>query len=102
MEIIIALIAIAVIGALWYANRKTGFDANQDGKVDAADIKSAVDNTVAVVKETADVNKDGKVDAADVKETATKAKAGAKKATTKAKEAVKKAAGRGRKPKSKA
>lgn len=112
MEIIIALIAVVVLGAIWFANRKTGFDANQDGKVDAADIKVAVEKTVDAVKETADANKDGKVDAADVKvvaetvvaevkETATKAKEVAKKTTAKAKETVKKAANRGRKPKSK-
>jgi FtsZ-interacting cell division protein ZipA len=93
MEIIIALAAIVVIGAIWYANRNTGADVNGDGKVDLADVKAAVEKTVATV---ADANKDGKVDVADVKAVATKAKAAAKKTVaktaTKAKAAVKKAA----------
>jgi Dockerin type I domain len=119
MEIIIALIAIVVLGAIWFANRKTGFDANQDGKVDAADIKVAVEKTVDAVKETADANKDGKIDAADVKvvtekvesvteqaveevkTVAIKTAAKAKSTAINAKETVKKAANRGRKPKSK-
>jgi hypothetical protein len=102
MEILLAIAVVVVVGALIYFNRKSkSFDINNDGKVDAADVKAAVQNAVEGVKATADVNKDGKVDAADVKVVATKAKAGAKKATTKAKETVKKAAGRGRKPKAK-
>jgi hypothetical protein len=92
MEIIIALVAIVVIGAVWYANRGTGADVNQDGKVDLADVKAAVEKTVEVVAEVADANKDGKVDVADVKVVATKAKTTAKKTATKAKAAVKKAA----------
>ena len=96
MEIIIALVAIVVIGAIWYSNRNTGADVNQDGKVDLADAKAAVEKTVEVVAEVADANKDGKVDVADVKVVATKAKAAAKKTVaktaTKAKAAVKKAA----------
>jgi Ca2+-binding EF-hand superfamily protein len=102
MEILLAIAVVVVVGALIYFNRKSkSFDINNDGKVDAADVKAAVQNAVEGVKATADVNKDGKVDAADVKVVATKAKAGAKKATTKAKETVKKAASRGRKPKAK-
>ena len=46
MEIIIALVAIVVIGAIWYSNRNTGVDVNQDGKVDLADAKAAVEKTV--------------------------------------------------------
>ena len=100
MEIIIALVAIVVIGAIWYSNRSTGADVNQDGKVDLADAKAAVEKTVETVTQVADANKDGKVDVADVKVVATKAKAAVKKTATKAvaktatkaKAAVKKAA----------
>jgi hypothetical protein len=92
MEIIIALAAIVVIGAIWYTNRGTGADVNQDGKVDLADAKAAVEKTVEAVVTVADANKDGKVDVADVKVAATKAKTAVKKTATKAKAAVKKAA----------
>jgi preprotein translocase subunit SecF len=88
MEIIIALIAIVVIGAIWYTNRNTGFDANKDGKVDLKDAGVLLEQTVAEVKQTADVNKDGKVDSADVKVVAEKAKTTVKKAAVKAKTAV--------------
>jgi hypothetical protein len=108
MEIIIAIIVVLAGVAFWYSNRKTGADVNQDGKVDLADAKAAVEKTVEVVVQAADVNNDGKVDTADVKVVATKAKAAVKKTVTKtattAKTAVKKAAvkaapKRGRKPK---
>ena len=100
MEILLAIAVAVVIGALIYFNRSAkSLDINNDGKVDLADAKAAVDNTVAGVTAAADVNNDGKVDAADVKEVAKKATTGAKKAATKAKTAVKKATGRGRKPK---
>jgi hypothetical protein len=96
MEIIIALAAIVVIGAIWYSTRSTGADVNQDGKVDLADAKAAVEKTVEAVTQVADANKDGKVDVADVKVVATKAKAAVKKTVAKtaatAKTAVKKAA----------
>ena len=89
MEIIIALIAIVVLGAVWYANRDTGLDANKDGKVDLKDAGVVLEQTakvvVAEVEKKADLNKDGKVDSADakvavetVKKTATKAKAAVK------------------------
>jgi len=103
MEILLAIAVAVVIGALIYFNRNSkGLDVNNDGKVDADDVKAAVQNAVRGVQAAADVNKDGKVDAADVKVAATRAKAGVKKATTKAKETVEKTAARGRKPKSKA
>lgn len=89
MEIIIALFAVAVIGIVWYTNRSTGADVNGDGKVDLADLKAAVENTVVAV---ADVTGDGKVDAADVAAVVVKAKTAAKKTVTKVKTAVKKAA----------
>lgn len=101
MEIVLLAIAAVVIGAFIYYNRSSkGLDVNNDGKVDSADVKAAVQNVVCGVQETADVNKDGKVDAADAVAVKEKAKAGAKKAATKAKETVKKATAR--KPKSKA
>lgn len=100
MEIVLLAIAVVVVGAFIYYNRSSkGLDVNADGKVDAADVKAAVQNVVCGVKETADANKDGKVDAADVKVVKEKVKAGAKKAAVKAKDTVKKAAGR--KPKAK-
>ena len=100
MEIIIALVAVVAVGALIYFNRSAkNLDINNDGKVDLADAKAAVDNTVAGVTAAADVNNDGKVDAEDATVVVEKATTGAKKAATKAKTAVKKATTRGRKPK---
>jgi hypothetical protein len=106
MEIVLVALLVIVVGAFWYYNRSTkSFDVNQDGKVDAADVKAAVQNVVCGVKETADVNKDGKVDAADVKVVAEKATTEVKKAATKTKAAAKKVADKAkasRKPKTKA
>ena len=100
MEIVLALIALAVIGSLIYVNREAkGFDVNRDGKVDLADAKEAVENTVAAAKDLADVNKDGVVDAADAKVIVEKAKTQVKKATSNPKTAAKKATSRGRRPK---
>jgi len=100
MEIIIALVAAVVIGVLIYFNRSAkSLDINNDGKIDLADAKAAVDNTVAGVTAAADVNKDGVVDAADAKVVVEKATAEVKKATEKANTAAKKATTRGRKPK---
>jgi hypothetical protein len=103
MEIVLLAIAVVVIGAFIYYNRSSkGLDVNNDGKVDSADVKAAVQNVVCGAKETADVNKDGKVDAADVKVVTEKVKTVAKKTTAKAKETVKKVAPtRGRKPQAK-
>ena len=87
MEIVIIAVVV-IVGALIYFNRQSkSFDINKDGKVDAADARTAVNNAVQGVKAAADVNKDGKVDAADVKVTATKAKTAVKKAAVKAKSA---------------
>ena len=95
MEIIIALLVLVGLGTVWYYNRNTGFDKNNDGKVDFSDVKPVVENTVQAVvadaQKAADVNKDGKVDVADAKVVAKKAATGAKKAAGKAKTAVKKA-----------
>jgi hypothetical protein len=103
MEIIIAITVVVVVSNLIYFNRSAkSLDINNDGKVDLADVKAAVDNTVAGVTAAADVNKDGKVDADDAKVVVEKAKTEVKKAAVKAKTAVKKVSSQGRKPKSKA
>jgi hypothetical protein len=100
MEIIIALVAVIVVGALVYFNRSAkSLDINNDGKVDLADAKAAVDNTVTGVANAVDVNRDGKVDAADAKVIVEKAKTEVKKAVTKARSAAKKSTARGRRPK---
>ena len=100
MEIIIALVAIVAVGALVYFNRSAkSLDINNDGKVDLADAKAAVDNTVTGVANVVDVNQDGKVDAADVKAVVEKAKTEVKKTAAKARSAAKKATTRGRRPK---
>jgi hypothetical protein len=90
------------LGLVWYFNRKSGLDVNQDGKVDVADAKAAVANTVvaveAKVEAAADLNKDGKVSVADaevavvaVKKAATRVKKTATKAV--AKKTTRKASG---------
>jgi len=102
MEIVLFAVVVVALGAfIYYGRNSKSLDVNNDGKVDAADAKAAVQHVVEGVKSAADVNKDGKVDAADVKVVTEKAKAVAKKTTAKAKETVKKASGRGRKPKAK-
>ena len=99
MEILLAIAVAVVVAALIYFNRSSkGLDINNDGKVDASDVKAAVQNAVEGVKASADINKDGKVDAADVEVVAEKATTQVKKAAVKAKTAAKKATGRGRKP----
>ena len=99
MEILLAIAVAVVVGALIYFNRSSkSLDINNDGKVDAADVKAAVENVVCGVESAADINKDGKVDAADAKAVVGQAKTQVKQAATKAKAAAKKAAGRGRKP----
>lgn len=49
METIIFVLIILALagGAIWYYNRTNpGADINQDGQVDAADVKLAIDNTI--------------------------------------------------------
>jgi flagella basal body P-ring formation protein FlgA len=95
MEMLLAIAVVVVIGALVYFNRSSKtLDINNDGKIDADDVKAAVQNVVEGVKATADVNKDGKVDAADVKVVTEKAKTQVKKAVSKAKTAVNKTSAR--------
>ena len=75
MELLIIIAVAVVIGAVIYFNRASkSFDINNDGKVDLADAKAAVDNAVTGVTAAADVNKDGKVDAEDAKVVVEKAK----------------------------
>lgn len=104
MEIVIIVAAVVVIGAIIYFNRSSkGLDVNNDGKVDAADAKAAVQNVVEGVKATADVNKDGVVDSADAKVAVETVKTQVKRTANKAKTAATKAktGNRGRKPKAK-
>jgi predicted negative regulator of RcsB-dependent stress response len=71
MDIIIIAIVIATLGYVaWKFWPKA--DVNNDGKVDAADVKTV-----------ADVNNDGKVDVADAVEVVKKATTRAKKVVTK-------------------
>ena len=89
MELALGLIAIIAIGALIFFNRSArSLDVNNDGRVDLADAKAAVDNTVSGITDTLDVNKDGKVDAEDVKVAAKAVRSTAKGAAGAAKAAV--------------
>ena len=54
MEIIIAIIVVLAF-AIWFYNRKSGPDVNNDGKVDIEDAKAAVEKAATAVK--ADVKK---------------------------------------------
>lgn len=91
MEILIVLAALVAIGAIWYFNRGQKLDANNDGKVNLADVGTFIDNTAKGVARAADANKDGKVDAKDakavVKKAAVRAKATAKRVSSAAKRA---------------
>jgi hypothetical protein len=82
MEIVIIAVIVVAVGLLIYFNRGSkGLDVNADGKVDAADAKAAVDNTVAGVKKAADVDGDGKVSVADAKAAVAKTKQAVRKGT---------------------
>ena len=91
MEILIVLAALVAIGAIWYFNRGQKLDANNDGKVNLADVGTFIDTTAKGVARAADANKDGKVDAKDakavVKKAAVRAKATAKRVSSAAKRA---------------
>jgi Ca2+-binding EF-hand superfamily protein len=96
MEIIIAVIGIAIVAVIVYLNReaktldlnddvvqeKKILDVNNDGKVDAEDAKAAVKKAVNAVRNAGDVNKDGKVDVKDVVAAGKKVKAAVKAKTT--------------------
>lgn len=51
IELIIVILVVAAVALVWFVNRDKGADVNNDGKVDFADAKAAVENTVAVVEE---------------------------------------------------
>ena len=51
-ELIIILVLVAGV-AVWWFNRDTGADVDQDGDVDLDDAKAAVKKTVKGVKKTA-------------------------------------------------
>ncbi len=74
---IIVVIAVIVIGLIWYFNKDAkSLDVNNDGKVNAADVKAAVANVEAGVKRSAVRVK------TQAKKTATKAKTAVRKTTT--------------------
>ena len=52
LELIIILVLVAGV-AIWWFNRDTGADVDQDGDVDLDDAKAAVKKTVKGVKKTA-------------------------------------------------
>ena len=104
MEVLfgILLIGVCVAGAYILLN-KGKLDTNQDGKLDAEELKAAAQPVVAKVEEAVkplDLNNDGKVDLADAKEAVKRSRAKAKVKVEEVKEEVKKRTGR--KPKSQA
>jgi len=93
MELLLVVAISVVVGALIYFNRSSrGLDANQDGKIDATDASTFIDNTVGGVKRVLDVNQDGRVDAEDAKAAVKAVAKTAKKAAVKAKTATRSAA----------
>jgi hypothetical protein len=87
MEILLAIAVAAVVAALVYFNRSAkSLDVNNDGKIDADDVKAAVQNVVEGVKA---------VDVAEVKAAVQKTKAKTKATVQKV------TSNRGRKPRSK-
>jgi Tfp pilus assembly protein PilE len=78
MELILILVAVAVIAFVAYKNFSPKLDTNKDGKVDVTEVKAAVKQ--AEVKVEAGVKKV----ATKAKATASKAKTAVKKTTTKA------------------
>lgn len=102
MEVVfgILLLVVCVAGA-WVMLNKGRIDTNQDGKIDAGEVKAAaieaVQPVVAKVEEAAkplDLNNDGKVDLADAKEAVKKGRSKAKAKVEEVKTAVKKRTGR--------
>lgn len=77
MELVLALVLAAVVGALVYFNRSArSLDINQDGKIDAKDAAKALDNVKDGVKEA--------VEKVNVSVTKTAVASRAKKSTAKA------------------
>lgn len=86
MEILIALVIVAGLGyMLWANNQIKPLDLNKDGKVDSQDLAAIVPVLTQSITKVADVNNDGKVDVEDAKVVVEKTKAVAKKTATKAK-----------------
>lgn len=79
IELIVIILVVAAVALIWFVNRDKGLDVNNDGKVDFADAKAAVENTVAVVEEKVEEK---------VKEAKKAVKKTPKKATTKKAEKV--------------
>ena len=108
MELLFGILVVVVVVAFIYIQmNKSKIDKNQDGKIDAEEVKSAaveaVQPVVAKIEEAAkplDLNADGKVDLADAKEAVKRGRTKAKAKVEAVKQTVKKKAGR--KPKSQA
>ena len=89
MEILIALVIVAGLGyMLWANNQIKPLDLNKDGKVDSQDLAAIVPVLTQSITKVADVNNDGKVDVEDAKVVVEKTKVVAKKTAAKAKNAV--------------
>ena len=85
METILALVAIAVLGAaVWYYWPRK--DINNDGKVNVSDVKDQITDAVTSV---ADVNRDGAVNKDDAKKVVETAAAKVKKTAAKVEKAAK-------------
>jgi hypothetical protein len=85
MEIILALVAIAVLGAIaWYYWPRN--DVNNDGKVNTKDVKDQITDAVTSV---VDVNRDGAVNKDDAKKAVEVTASKVKKTAAKVERAVK-------------
>jgi len=88
MELLIAVIAVAVVAILWAIRKDMTIGSNPDedkaAKEDfAKEVRDWANEATATMKEVADVNKDGKVDVEDAKEAVEKVVAVAKKKVAK-------------------
>ena len=100
--VIVGIVVLALVGVMYrYWPKGKGLDVNEDGKVDSADAKAAVEVVAAkVVEEVKAVEaKVEEVVVAEVKKVATKAKAKAKAVEAKAEEVVVAAVKKGGRPK---
>lgn len=87
VELILGLVIVSVL-AIWFFNRDAGLDVNNDGKVDLADAKAAVNNTVQGIKAAADLDNSGNVGFDDLKVVTDAVKSTAKGAVAEAKRTV--------------
>lgn len=91
MEIIVGLIVIGIVVILFISHAfPSSLDANSDGKVDLEDAEKLAKDVLNKTKTAADLNNDGVVNAEDVKVAATKVKAAADKGVKKVKSKLKK------------